>query len=297
MLSEEQKQQILYPLSSSKSSFLRVSGSSSEKIVDWQQTKVIDWLWKMMKERQKTANTVPTVFEQKFGFKSFGLHFWENHWLTSNNNNQNDWKRCWVKWKNSKYCAHCLRTKVRFWDLRAPFLRKRLIDVKHYCSNWLEEMLSEEQKQQKLCPLSSSKTSLLRTSTYIFEKIIDWHQTMMFKQIEKDVEWRAKTAKTVLTVFEQKFAFESSRLHFWEYNWLTSNNKDQIDWKRCWVNSKNSKNCAHCLRTKVCFWDLQAPFLRKRLIDVKHYSSNWLEKMLSEEQEQQILCPLSSSKS
>ena len=40
-------------------------------------------------------------------------------------------------------------------------------------------MLSKEQKQQKLCPLSSSKTSLLRTSTYIFEKInaIDYHSS------------------------------------------------------------------------------------------------------------------------
>ena len=102
-------------------------------------------------------------------------------------------------------------------------------------------MLSEEQKQQKLCPLSSSKTSLLRTSTYIFEKIIDWHQTMMFKQIEKDVEWRAKTAKTVPTVFEQKFAFETFWLHFWENGWLISNNYDEFDWKRCWVNNKTSK--------------------------------------------------------
>ena len=158
-------------------------------------------------------------------------------------------------------------------------------------------MLSEDQKQQILCPLSSNQSSLLRGPGSISEKIIDWHQTLLIKLIRKDVKWRTKTANTVTTVFEQNFAFESSGLHFWENNWLSSNNKDQIDWKRCWVKSKNSKNCAHCLRTKVCFWDLRAPFLRKRLIDVKHYSSNWLEKMLSEEQEQQILCPLSSSKS
>ena len=165
--------------------------------------------------------------------------------------------------------------------------------------SWDVEM---KKKQQILYSLSSSKTSLLRTSDSISKKKNDWQQIMLIKLIGikliwKDVEWRTKTANTVTTVFEQKFAFESSGLHFWENNWLTSNNKDQIDWKRCWVKSKNSKNCAHCLRTKVCFWDLRAPFLRKRLIDVKHYSSNWLEKMLSEEQEQQILCPLSSSKS
>ena len=122
MLREEQKQQILYPLSSSKSSLWRVSGSISEKIIDWQQTKVINWLWKMVKERQKTANTVPTVFEQKFGFESFGLHFWENNWLTSNNNDQIDLKRCWVRNKNSKYCAHYLWAKVRFLGVKEPFV-------------------------------------------------------------------------------------------------------------------------------------------------------------------------------
>ena len=133
----------------------------------------------------------------------------------------------------------------------------------------MEKMLSGEQKQQNLYPLSSSKSLLLRTSTYIFEKIIDWHQTIMIKPIGKDVEWRAKTAKTVLTVFEQKFAFKTFGLHFWEKDWLTSNIIVQIDWKRCWVKNKNSKNCAHCLRSKVRFWDLQAPFLRKWLNDIQ----------------------------
>ena len=80
------------------------------KKIDWQS----NWLGKMLEEEQKTANAVPTVFEQKFAFESFGLHFWENNCLTSNNNDQIDLKRCWVKNENSKYCAHCLRTKVRF---------------------------------------------------------------------------------------------------------------------------------------------------------------------------------------
>ena len=169
MLSEEQKQQILCPLSSNKSSLLRVSGSISEKIIDWQQTKVINWLWKMVKERQK---------------------------------------------------------------------------------------------QQILCPLSSSKSSLLRVSTFISEKLIDWHQKIMIKLIWKDVEWRTKTANIVPTVFEQKFAFETFGLHFWENNWLTSNNNDQNDWKRCWVKNKNRKYWAHCLRVKVCFWEPRPTFLR-----------------------------------
>ena len=54
-------------------------------------------------------------------------------------------------------------------------------------------MLSEEQKQQILYPVSSSKSSLLRASTFISEKVIDWHQTIMIKMIGKDVEWRTKT--------------------------------------------------------------------------------------------------------
>ena len=53
--------------------------------------------------------------------------------------------------------------------------------------------LEMRKKQQILYSLSSSKTSLLRTSTYIFEKISDWHQTIMIKPIGKDVEWRTKT--------------------------------------------------------------------------------------------------------
>ena len=54
-------------------------------------------IWKDVEWRTKTANTVPTVFEQKFAFKSFRLHFWENNWLTSNSNNQMIGKD--VEWK------------------------------------------------------------------------------------------------------------------------------------------------------------------------------------------------------
>ena len=122
-------------------------------------------------------------------------------------------------------------------------------------------MLSEEQKQQKLCPLSSNKSLLLRPSGSISEKKIDWHQTLLFKLIGRDVEWRTKTAKTVPTVFEQNPAFENLDLHFWEKNWLLSNIIAQIDWKRCWVKNKNSKYCAHCLLAKVSFWEPRPTFL------------------------------------
>ena len=75
-------------------------------------------------QKKKTANTVPTVFEQKFAFKSFGLYFWEKI----------DWEQTIIikligkdvgrRTKNSKCCAHCLRAKVCFWELLASFLRK-----------------------------------------------------------------------------------------------------------------------------------------------------------------------------
>ena len=80
--------------------------------------------------------------------------------------------------------------------------------------NCLEKMLKEVQKQQILCPLSSSKRSLLEASSSISEKMIRWHQTTI-KTIQKDVG--LKGANVVLTVFQQKFAFKSvEKLHLSE---------------------------------------------------------------------------------
>ena len=93
------------------------SGLHFWEINDWHKKIMIKMIVKdvkMVKEKQKTANTVPTVFKKKFVFETFRPHFWENNCLTSNINDQIDLKRCWVKNENSKYCAHCLRTKVRF---------------------------------------------------------------------------------------------------------------------------------------------------------------------------------------
>ena len=42
----------------------------------------------MLSSEKKTANIVPTVFEQKFVFETFRLHFSENNWLMSNNSDQ-----------------------------------------------------------------------------------------------------------------------------------------------------------------------------------------------------------------
>ena len=58
-----------------------ISGSISEKIIDWHQTIIIKMIGKDVEWRTKTANIVAIVFEQKFVFESFGLHFWEiNDW-------------------------------------------------------------------------------------------------------------------------------------------------------------------------------------------------------------------------
>ena len=67
-------------------------------------------------------------------------------------------------------------------------------------------MLVEEQKQKILSPLSSSKSLLLRTSTYISEKVIDWHQTIMIKSIGKNKAFVSKShlSTLLLKVLVQK---------------------------------------------------------------------------------------------
>jgi len=47
---------------------------------------------------------------------------------------------------------------------------------------------NKNKKQQMLCPLSSSKSSLLRTSGFIPEKKNELQQTKVIKMIGKDVE-------------------------------------------------------------------------------------------------------------
>ena len=157
------------------------------------------------------------------------------------------------KEQNSKYRAQCLRAKVCFWEFRLQILRKWLIYVKHYWSKCLEKMLREEQKQQILYPFSSSKSSLFRVSGSISEKRIDWHQPILIKMIAKEIEWKTRTANNVPTVFEQKFVFESFRLHFRENVWLTSNKNDQIDLKRCGVKNKTANIMPSVFEQKFAF--------------------------------------------
>ena len=135
-----------------------------------------------------------------------------------------------------------------------------------------------------------SKIWLLKAPSFISEKLIDWHQTTLIKLVGKDVEKTTKTSNSVSIVFEQKFALENSKRHFWENCWLTSINEDAIDSKRCWEENKYSKSCSNCLRAKVRFGESWVSFLQKHLIKC-------LEEMLKEVQKQPILCPLFSSKS
>ena len=187
--------------------------------------------------------------------------------------------RCWAEKKSANIVLTVFEQNFAFENFGLHFWEKidwqQIIIIK-----LIGKDVGRKIKQQMLCPLSSSKSLLLRAPGFISEKIIDWHQTIMTKLIWKDVEWRTKTANTVPTVFEQKFAFESFKIHFWENTWLTSNNGNQMigkdvewkakranivptvfeqkfafetftdwtsninvqfDWKRCWVTNKTSK--------------------------------------------------------
>ena len=78
-------------------------------------------------------------------------------------------------------------------------------------------MLREEQKQQMLCPLSSSKSSLVRTSTFISEKILDWHQNKNATNWEYCWEKR-KMCKMCGHCLRPKAGFWALRASFWEKN-------------------------------------------------------------------------------
>ena len=146
---DEEKQQILYPLSSSKTSLLRTSDSIFEE-----------------------KNCLTTI-KIKLIRKDVGR-----------------------RTKNNECCAHCLRSKVCFWVLRASFLRKKLIDIKHEWSldEWRTNIVNI------VLTVFEQKFAFKTFGLHFWEKI-DWRQTLMFKLIGRDVEWRTKTANTVPTFF------------------------------------------------------------------------------------------------
>ena len=108
-----------------------------------------------------------------------------------------------------------------------------MIDVKQKWSKLLEKMLIEEQKQKILSPLSSSKSLLLRTSTYISQKVIDWHQTVMIKSIGKNSAFVSKSHLSI-SFFEGTCPKKHSK---------SPTNHFLLQLKQVWV---KSKLCSFC---------------------------------------------------
>ena len=127
----------------------------------------------------------------------------------------------------------------------------------------MERMLKEEQKQQMLCPLSSSKSSLLRVSTFIFEKInVDikqywsyWMEKMLKEEQKQQILCPLSSSKSSVL---RASAFISEKIIDWHQN-----NNGANDWRNCWEKSKTCKMCGRCLRTKLGFWALWASFWEK----------------------------------
>ena len=106
-------------------------------------------------------------------------------------------------------------------------------------------MLKEEEKQQVLCPLSPRKSSVLRTSTFISEKILIDIKTIMWQKNAEIVEKEVKCVKCVAVVFEQNLAFELFECHF----------ERKFDWQCLIMNQqvqkivKGKTETAHCATT------------------------------------------------
>ena len=111
------------------------SWSRSTNIDDRRSTKPRDWrsMNNALKNPQITFCNISSKTPKRPSLScsknsKVSLFLRTSHFLR--NFSQIDWKRCWDKRKSSKYCAHCLRAKLRFWELRSPFLRIQLIDNK-----------------------------------------------------------------------------------------------------------------------------------------------------------------------
>ena len=80
--------------------------------------------------------------------------------------------------------------------------------------NSIGKDVERRKKQQLLCSLSSSETSLLRTSGFFSENTIDWQQTIVIKMIGKDVERRTKNSKFCDNCLRAKLRFWELRASF-----------------------------------------------------------------------------------
>ena len=122
-------------------------------------------------------------------------------------------------------------------------------------------MLSEEQKQKILSPLSSSKSLLLRTSSCLSEELIDWQQTIINKSIGKNKAFVSKTC--VYITFEgtcPKKHSKSPTSHF------------LLQLKQLWV---KSKLCSFC--KPLTWWktfDKSSVFNKQATYKMKKICSN-----------------------
>ena len=103
-------------------------------MIDDRQNLVIDDRWTM---RWKTHKSLFVTFLQKHekdllsvAVKTQKCHFFFEHHIFSAIFHKSIGKDVEMRKKNSKYCVHCLRAKVRFWEPQPSFLRKWLIHNK-----------------------------------------------------------------------------------------------------------------------------------------------------------------------
>ena len=113
-------------------------------------------------------------------------------------------------------------------------------------------MLREEQKQQMLCPLSSSKSSLVRTSTFISQKIIDWHQNKNATNWEYCWEKR-KMCKMCGHCLRAKAGFWALRPSFWEKNWLARLNNESEGPEDCEEKTETGNSVTTAFQQKFTF--------------------------------------------
>ena len=102
--------------------------------IDDRHNLMIDDWWRI---RWKTHKSLFVTFLQKHqkdllsvAVKTQKCHFFFEHHIFSAIFHKSIGKDVERRKKSSNYCVHCLRAKLRFWELRASFLRIQLIDNK-----------------------------------------------------------------------------------------------------------------------------------------------------------------------
>ena len=93
------------------------------KIVDFT-NKEISWKWWSNSEMiEKTWLLQESITHPTAGFEVF-VNKNPTFNCSINDAGTTIFLRCWDEKKSSKYCTHCLRAKLYFWEVRTLFLRK-----------------------------------------------------------------------------------------------------------------------------------------------------------------------------